>query len=70
MSQESKYIDSFQILKEWRDSDVNTWPECLHNFWFKIYDYKSAQTYIKNIKKYYSEDQDLLDFASWLKKNR
>lgn len=68
MTRESKYIDSFQILKEWRDSDIETWPECLRNFWFTIYDYESAQICIKNIKKYYPEDQDLLDFVSWLEK--
>jgi hypothetical protein len=68
MTRESIYIDSFQILKEWRDSDIETWPECLRNFWFTIYDYESAQTCIKNIKKYYPEDQDLLDFACWLEK--
>jgi hypothetical protein len=59
-------IDSYQIWSSWRDSDVNSWPKCLQNFWWKIYDYDSAQFYAKKIRKYYPNDIDLLRFASWL----
>ena len=59
-------IDSYQIFSTWRNSDVNSWPKCLQNFWWKIYDYDSAQFYAKKIRKYYPNDIDLLRFASWL----
>jgi hypothetical protein len=59
-------IDSYRIFSTWRNSDVNSWPKCLQNFWWKIYDYDSAQFYAKKIRKYYPNDIDLLRFASWL----
>lgn len=65
---QSEYIDSYQIWKKWRDSDINSWSNCLQNFWWKIYDYESAQIYIKKIRKYYPNDIDLLQFAFWLEK--
>ena len=68
MTKETKYIDSYRIQSEWRDSDVESWPKCLQHFWFHIYDYESAQNCIENIKKYYPNDEELLDFASWLGK--
>ena len=61
-------IDSHQIWKKWRDSDIDSWPNCLQNFWWKIHDYKSAQIYIKKIRKYYPNDIDLLQFTFWLEK--
>lgn len=61
-----EYIDSYQIWKSWRDSDINSWPKCLQYFWWKIYDYDSAQFYAKKIRKYYPNDIKLLRFASWL----
>lgn len=61
-----EYIDSYQIWKCWRDSDLNSWPKCLHHFWWHISDYNSAQYYAKKIRKYYSDDINLIQFASWL----
>jgi len=64
--QQKEYIDSHQIWSIWSDSDINLWPKCLQQFWWKIYDYDSAQFCAKKIRKYYSNDIDLLQFASWL----
>ena len=61
-----KYIGSYQIWSEWSDSDIHSWPECLQYFWWHISDYESAQTCAKNIRTYYSEDDELLRFAIWL----
>ena len=63
---QKEYIDSYQIWSSWRDSDINSWPQCLQHFWWKIYDYDSAQLCAKKIKKYYPKDIDLLLFAYWL----
>ena len=59
-------VDSYRISSSWRNSDVNSWPKCLQQFWWKIYDYDSAQYYAKKIRKYYLNDINLLKFASWL----
>jgi hypothetical protein len=59
-------VDMYQIFSSWRNADVNSWPKCLQNFWWKIYDYYSAQYYAKKIRKYYSNDINLIKFASWL----
>jgi len=61
-----EYIDSYQIWSSWRDSNINTWPEPLHNFWWKINDYDSAQSCAKNIRNYYPYDKELIRFAYWL----
>ena len=61
-----EYIDSYQIWKSWRDSNVNTWPNSLQNFWWKIHDYDSAHECVTNIRKYYPYDKELCRFASWL----
>ena len=63
---EKEYMDSYRIWESWRDSNVNTWPVCLQNFWWKIQDYDSAQVCATNIRKYYSYDTELCRFASWL----
>jgi hypothetical protein len=63
---EKEYIDSYRIWENWRDSNINTWPKCLQNFWWKIHDYESAQTCATNIRKYYLYDTELCRFASWL----
>jgi hypothetical protein len=46
-----EYLDSYQIWKYWRDSDINSWPKCLQYFWWHIYDYDSAQYYAKKIRE-------------------
>ena len=61
-----EYIDSHQIWKCWSDSDLNSWPKCLQHFWWHISDYNSAQYYAQKIRKYYSDDINLIRFASWL----
>jgi len=61
-------IDSYQIWSDWRNSDVNTWPDSLHYFWWKIHDYDSAQYYAKTIRKHYPFDIELIRFANWLTK--
>ena len=63
---EKEYIDSYQIWTSWRDSNVNTWPNCLQHFWWKIHDFDSAQVCATNIRKYYPYDKELCRFASWL----
>jgi len=62
------YIDSYRIWTDWIDADVDSWPEGLQYFWWKIHNYESAQYYAKKIKKYYSNvsNQELIIFASWL----
>ena len=65
---EDEYIDSYQIWSNWRDSNINTWPEPLQNFWWKIHDYDSAQSCVKNIRNYYPYDKELIRFADWLEK--
>ena len=59
-------IGSYQIWSFWRDTDVNSWPKCLQNFWWHIYEYDSAQHYAKKIREYYTKDTELILFASWL----
>lgn len=59
-------IDSYRIWSTWRNSDVNSWPKCLQNFWWHIYDYESGQYYAKKIRQYYPNDKELILFASWL----
>jgi hypothetical protein len=63
---ERECIDSYPIWSSWRNSDVNTWPKCLQNFWWHIYDYDSAQYCAKKIRKYYPNDKELIRFACWL----
>ena len=63
---QKEYVDSYQIWKCWRDSDVNSWPNGLQHFWWKIYDFDSAQLYAKKMREYYPKDIELLRFASWL----
>lgn len=65
---EPKYVDSYKIWNEWSDSNVYSWPDCLQNFWWKIYDYDSAHECARNIRKYYSFDKELINFACWLEK--
>jgi hypothetical protein len=59
-------VDSYQIWKCWRDSDVNTWPKCLQYFWWHIHDHESAQECAKNIREWCPFDKELIRFAIWL----
>jgi hypothetical protein len=68
LKKDNEYIDSYQIWSSWRDSNINTWPEPLQNFWWKINDHDSAQSCAKNIRNYYPYDKELIRFAEWLEK--
>lgn len=56
-------IGYYQIWSDWRDFH---WPESLQHFWWKFYDYDSAQYYAKTIRKHYPSDIELLRFVNWL----
>ena len=59
-------FDCFYGVKQWSNSDENTWPKPLRGFYYAIHTSRDARDVAKDIRCYYPEDLELLHFAQWL----
>lgn len=66
MEPKKEMMACHRIYRIWRDSEDDTWPIELQQFWCNIYDYRTAQKTIRAIRHHYGEDGLLLEFADWL----
>ena len=64
-SEKPEVIDKIAIYPSIYNSDENTWPSELRNWWYHIRDAKKLAS---DLRKHYSEDEELLKIADWFDK--
>jgi hypothetical protein len=59
-------LDYYKIYPDIIESDPDTWPKTLRNWWTNLESYKKIKNIINDLRQYYDEDTNLLKISDWL----
>jgi hypothetical protein len=60
----NKFLSVQRLYPDIYNSDSNTWPECLRNWWHQVS--SDPDKVVQNLRECYSEDETLLEIADWM----
>lgn len=58
--------DIYPLAEHWTQSPEETWPEELQNFSYQLFCQDEQRKLPDRLRRHYSEDPELLQFAKWL----